>query len=65
MGDRELTHKERVDLAVCYFGLYMLGMSGDEVDVRCAMDNFQVPWLDSQLNEQQREILNKLYDPIP
>jgi len=42
----QLTRVERLNLAVCYFGLYMIGMAtndGDKVDEDCAMDNAGVP----------------------
>jgi len=63
MSDRLLTHKERLDLAVCYFGLYTFGLATtpkEIVDEQCAMDNCGVPFLESLLNEKQKQILEKL-----
>lgn len=76
MEDDNLTLKERIDLAVCGFGLYTAGTSepnevldpkGHEmwiVDVSCAMDNLRVPRLRSEMTDEHRETLERLRLPL-
>lgn len=59
----QLTRNERLNLAVCYFGLYTIGMAtndGDKVDEDCAMDNAGVPFYYNQLNDRQRKVLDDM-----
>jgi hypothetical protein len=58
-----LTRNERLNLAVCYFGLYTIGMATndcDKVDEDCAMDNAGVPFYYDQLNDRQRKVLDDM-----
>jgi len=62
MTSDEIPHKERIGLAIRFYGLYVLGFHTNETDCRCCMDNCKVPWLYSQLKEEQKEFLKCLTD---
>jgi len=53
----ELTESERLLLAVCYYGQYVIPMVTDKVDRFCALENAGVPFLHSQLNDRQIKML--------
>lgn len=59
MTSEYLTHEERLDLAVLVHGLYTFPMA-DKIDAQCAMDNFGIPFLQSQLTERDRVVLNQM-----
>lgn len=75
LTDDNLTLKERIDLAVCCYGLYTAGTSEpNEVldprahefwigDVSAAMDNLRVPRLRSEMTEEQKLKLAELRKP--
>jgi len=59
----EIPRKQRIDLAVCHFGLYTFGLAMtdcERVDEDCAMDNMSVPFYFEQLTPTMKESLEKL-----
>ena len=59
MTSEYLTHEERLNLAVLVHGWYTFPMA-DKIDAQCAMDDGGIPFLRSQLTEQDREVLNQM-----
>lgn len=62
-----LKRKDRIYLAVAYYGWYTFGMAATDsqrIDEDCAMDNGGVPYYEHQLNDKQREILVKYNTPL-
>lgn len=57
--DEYLTPEDRLDLAVLVHGLYTFPMT-DKIDTQCTMDNFGIPFLQSQLTERDRVVLNQM-----
>jgi len=58
---RYLSHQERLHLAVVVHGLYTFPLA-DKIDAQCAMDNWGIPFIESQLKERDRACLNSLKD---
>lgn len=54
-----LTPEDRLDLAVLVHGLYTFPMA-DKIDTQCTMDNFGTPFLQTQLTERDRVVLNQM-----
>lgn len=59
MTSEYLTHEERLDLAVLVHGLYTFPMA-DKIDAQCAMDNWGIPFLRSQLTERDSAVIQQM-----
>lgn len=67
MTTDQLTREERIDLAVCCYGLYSIGLASNEcqrIDEDCAMDNMGVPFLRSQLTDHHLKVLAGINRPL-
>ena len=60
MGTVALSREDRITLASCYYGLYLVGMAANksqQIDEDCAMNNMGVPYYEHQLTDRHRQVL--------